>query len=346
MEIKDEEKKFEQRCEEVKDKVVRQNILLIYNKISTKKFSEYTIDISIPKNTSPKSKEDYEFHLIINLIKKTQILFSENINPISDGRNLLPIINTNKSKKVKLNFFSLDEIDINQIMKDLTQFLSENNFVNLYGYYYLGEEYSPKIIDNLKNIERIQCNRLDLINGSKIEISALCTISDDYFCLYEKEQNNTNYILVFYSSIKNLLSFNKTLDSIVTLNWKKKVRKKMDQDIYCVYTMKIQSEIDEDMDKVMDILIEKIRKIGYKMNIKEKKKGVLPDVDVEATENEIIRLESQLQNRDNILVYNKLIQSYEKLIEYYSAANDDKYIEYNNKMKELLSNQKYEKYIK
>ena len=96
----------------------------------------------------------------------------------------------------------------------------------------------------------------------------------------------------------------------------------------------------------MDILIEKIRKIGYKMNINEKKKGELPDVDVDGTESEIVRLESQLKNRDNILVFNKLIQNYEKLIEYYSAANDDKYIEYNKKMKDLLSNQKYEKYIK
>ena len=132
----------------------------------------------------------------------------------------------------------------------------------------------------------------------------------------------------------------------MTLNWKKKKTKKNEQIIYCVYTLQIKSEIDEDMDKVMDILIEKIRKIGFKMNINEKKKGELPNVDVEATENEIIRLESQLKNRDNILVYNKLIQNYEKMIEYYSAANDDKYLEYNNKMKDLLSNQKYEKYIK
>ena len=345
MELKDEETKFEQQCQEVKDKVVRQNILFTFNKTSTKKCSEYEINISIPKNNTSKSKEYYEFNLILNLTKKSIILFSFDLIPISDGRNLLPIINKNKNKKIKFNYFSLDEIDLEQIMKDLTEFLSGNNFLNLYGYYYLGEEYDPKIIDNLKNIERIQCNHLDIINGDLNEISSLCTISDDYFCLYEKEQNN-NYTLVFYSSIKNLLSFNKTLDSIVTLNWKKKKTKKKEQIIYCIYTLKIKSEIDEDMDQVMDILIEKIRKIGYKMNINEKKKGELPDVDVDGTESEIVRLESQLKNRDNILVFNKLIQNYEKLIEYYSAANDDKYIEYNKKMKDLLSNQKYEKYIK
>jgi len=345
MELKDEELKFEQKCQEIKDKVVRHNISFIFKKTSTKKCPEYDINISIPKNNCQKLKEYLEFILFINITKKSIFLFSLDINPISDGRNLLPIINTNKNKKIKLNYFSLDEIDLNQIMEDLNTFLNGNNFLNLYGYYYLGEEYDSKIIDNLKNIERIQCNHLDIINGNEIEISSLCTISDDYFCLYEKEQNN-NYILVFYSSIKNLLSFNKTSDSLVTLNWKKKKTKKKEQIVYCVYTLQIKSEIDEDMDKVMDILIEKIRKIGFKMNINEKKKGELPNIDVEATESEIIRLESQLKNRDNILVYNKLIQSYEKMIEYYSAANDDKYIEYNNKMKDLLSNEKYEKYIK
>ena len=113
-----------------------------------------------------------------------------------------------------------------------------------------------------------------------------------------------------------------------------------------IFINKKNSDIDEDMDKIMDILIEKIKKIGFKMNINEKKKGELPNIDVQKVESEIGRLESQLKNRENVLVFNKLLQNYEKIIEYYSAANDDKYVEYNNKMKELLTNEKYAKYIK
>ena len=344
MELKDEEKKFEEKCQEVQDKLMRQNILFIFNNTNSKKYSEYTINISIPKNDSPKSKEDYEFILYINLTRKKIILFSTNINPISDGRNLLPIINLNKNNRVKLNFISIDKLDLLQIIKDLNNFLEKKIFTNVYGYYYLGEEYDSKIIDNLKNIEIIQCNHLDIINGIMVEIPSITTISDDYFCLYEKEQNN--YKLIFYSCIKNLLKFNKTLDSIVTFNWRKKVAIKKDEYVFCLYSLRIKSEIDEDMDKVMDILIEKIKKIGFKMDINHRKTGELPNVDVEATENEINRLELQLKNRENILVFNKLIQNYEKMIEYYSALNDDKYIEYNNKMKDLLSNEKYDKYIK
>ncbi len=109
MELKDEEKKFEEKCQEVQDKLMRQNILFIFNKTNSKKYSEYTINISIPNNESPKSKEDYEFILYINLTRKKIILFSTNINPISDGRNLLPIINLNTSNRVKLNFISNKE---------------------------------------------------------------------------------------------------------------------------------------------------------------------------------------------------------------------------------------------
>ena len=344
MELTEEEKKFEEKCQNVQDKMMRQNILFIFNKTSTKKYSEYNINISIPNNKSQKQNEDYEFILSLNLTKKNILLFSKNINPISDGRNILPLITQNKNKKVKLNFHSLEEIDLFEIIKDLNQFLLEQKFLNLYGYYYLGEEYDSKVINMLQNIEKINCNHLDLINGEVIEIPSICTISDDNFCLYEKSQDN--YILIFYSNIKNLLSFNKTADSIVTLNWRKKVAIKKDEVIFCIYPLKIKSEQDEDMDKVMDILIEKIRKIGFKMNINEKKKGEIPNIDIEAVEGEIIRLESQLKNRENILVFNRLIQNYEKVIEYYSALNDDKYVEFNNKMKELLSNEKYAKYIK
>ena len=344
MELTQEEKKFEEKCQNIQDKMMRQNILFIFSKVLTKKYSEYNINISIPKNKSTKSKEDYEFILAINLTKKNILLFSKDINPISDGRNILPLINQNKDKNVKLNFFSFEEIDFLEIMNDLNHFLSEQKFINLYGYYYLGEEYDPKIIDSLQNIEKINCEHLDLINGSVVEISSLCTISDDYFCLYEKNQNN--YFLIFYSNIKNLLSFNKTEDSIVTLNWRKKVAIKKDESIFCIYPLKIRSDKDEEMDKVMDILIEKIRKIGFKMNINEKKKGEIPNLDIESIEGEIVRLESQLKNRENILVFNRLIQNYEKVIEYYSALNDDKYVEFNKKMKELLINEKYAKYIK
>ena len=71
MDLVSEEKKFEEKCQNIQDKMMRQNILFIFSKASDKKYSEYNINISIPTIESPKSKEDYEFILTINLHKKT-----------------------------------------------------------------------------------------------------------------------------------------------------------------------------------------------------------------------------------------------------------------------------------
>ena len=341
MNLKEEEKILERQCENVQNKIIKENILLVFSKTDSKKYSEYNIDISFT-NANPKLNKDYEFTLEINLNKKTMILFSKNINTISDGRDILPIIF--KYSTISCNYCSIDDINILNIITNLKKFIKYEKFSGLLSIFYIGEEYDKKLIDSLENIEKIQCYRSDTLNGRLMEIPSLCTISDENFCLFEKEQNKYN--LVFYSSIKNLLSFNKTIDSIVTLNWKKKVLTNEKEIKYCIFELKLKSNIDEDMDKIMDILIEKIKNIGFNMNINEKKQGVLPNINFEKIEGEIIRLESQLKNRENILVFNKLLECYEKIIEYYSAANNNKFREYNKKMKELLNNEKYSKYIK
>jgi hypothetical protein len=350
MNLKEEEASLEKLFENIKDKEAKENISFIYNKTNSKKYSEYQIEISFinnnfnnnNNNTKEKSYKYHEFILEINLTKKTIILFSKNINPISDGRDIIPLVT--RPTQITNNYISIDDTKISEIIKNLKNFLEIRKFSGLAGIFYVAEEYDPKIIENLENIEKIKCFHIEVINGKMMDIFSLCTISDENFCLYEKEQNKYN--LVFYSNLKNLLSFNKSIDSIVTLIWKKKFLTNNNENDYCSFELKIKSNNDEDMDRVMDILIAKIKNIGFKMNISEQKKGVLPNLDVEKMEGEINRLESQLKKKENILVFNKLLEKYEKIIEYYSAANDNKYIEYNNKMKDLLSNEKYSKYIK
>ena len=345
MNLKDEEKELEKKCELTQDKIIKDNILLIYNKINSKKISEYHINISFSSNNKQNQKEDYEFIFDINLTKKTMILFCKNINPISDGRDILPLI-SKKSTNMN-NFFSIEDINLLDIVNNIENFLSKNKFSDLEGNFYVGEEYNSKIINNLENLEKIECNHLDIINGKLSYIPSLIAISDENICLFEKEQNN--YCLVFYSHIKNLLSFKKSfndsLDSIITLYWKKKLSSQGNEIKFCNFELKIESNKNEDMEKVMDILIKKIKNIGFTMNISEAKKGTLPDLNVEKTEGEIKRLEAQLKNKDNILVFNKLLNGYEKIIEYYSAINDNKYTEYKEKMKELLGNEQYSKYL-
>ena len=48
MELTNEEKKFEEKCQNVQDKMMRQDILFIFSKTASKRYSEYNVNISIP----------------------------------------------------------------------------------------------------------------------------------------------------------------------------------------------------------------------------------------------------------------------------------------------------------
>lgn len=340
MSLNQKETILEEKCQISKNKYVKDNIFINLKKQKLKNYSQYQIDISIPKENK-RSMEYYDFILLINLVKNSIILFSLNINPISDGRDIFPIVT--KASKLACNYDLIEELNISDIIKNIIDFIKLENFSNLNGIFYLNELYDENIINNLKNIEKIKCIHMDMINGKQNDIISLCTISDEHFCLYEKDKEGLN--LVFYSNIKNLLAFKKNLN-VVTLNWKKKIVRKENEIKYISIELKIYSNIENDMGIIMDLLIDKLNKIGLQTKINEQKSGILPDLDVDKTEGEIFRLESQLNNKDNILVFNKLLEKYEQIIEYFSAANNSKYNEYNTKMKELLTNEKYAKYIK
>ena len=111
-------------------------------------------------------------------------------------------------------------------------------------------------------------------------------------------------------------------------------------------SLKIMSEIDNDMEDIMNLLIKKIENIGYRMNIYQKRNGNIPDIDIENTEENIKTHEDLLKSEEeNGKIIKELLELYEKAIEYYSAINDKKYIDYNNKIRRILKNEKYSKLI-
>ena len=277
-----------------------------------KKSYEYYIFLYIPSKEN--NNKNFELLLLINLLKNRIYLYSFNIVKISDGRDLLPFI-TNKLKNL-----------------------------SLIGRFYLGEEYNINIISNLKNIYAVNCYHRDLINGNYYDIPSLVTISDDYFCLYEYNTNNmkdnNKFTLVFYGNIKSIISFKKSLvGSIVNINFRKDMNGK---DL----SLKIMSDIDNDMENIMDLLIKKIENIGYRMNIYQKRNGNIPEINIQNTEENIKTYEDKLNTEEeNGKVIKELLELYEKAIEYYSAINDKRYMDYNNKIRRILKNEKYSKLI-
>jgi hypothetical protein len=153
-------------------------------------------------------------------------------------------------------------------------------------------------------------------------------------------KDNNKFTLVFYGNIKSIISFKKSLvGSIVNINFRKDMNGK---DL----NLKIMSDIDNDMENIMDLLIKKIENIGYRMNIYQKRKGNIPEINIQNTEENIKTYEDKLNTEEeNGKVIKELLELYEKAIEYYSAINDKRYIDYNNKIRSILTNEKYSKLI-
>lgn len=99
------------------------------------------------------------------------------------------------------------------------------------------------------------------------------------------------------------------------------------------------------MNSIIDLLIESMKHSGFKLDIEEKRYGEIPQVDIKSIEQQITTYELELQKNGNKELFNNLISAYEQAIVYYSAINDSQYVTYSSRVKELLKNEKYSKYL-
>lgn len=349
---------LENILKQLSEEIFKEEIILVYNKKSYKNklISEYQIDLLFPTNIE---EENYEFILEINLTDKKIHLFSKNLPFITDFRDLLPIISPCPNDILFLkerNFFDL--------VNDIQNFLEKVPEVNFsLGRFYLGEQYDLNIVNSIKDLIRIPCHRIDKIDGEDKEIFSLCCLSDEFLFLFEYNEiisnSNLNFdlnndlfdknnyynnkiLLIFYSSFRNLVSCKKTFDSNnISFIWKKI----FNQNKYKNIELIIKFDKEEDIDLINNYLGKKTKNFKTILDIQKYKKGEIPNVDIDKIKKDIYILEIQLENNDNVLVFNKLLSLYEKAVEYYSAVNDSKYLEYKNKVQELLSNEDYSKYL-
>ena len=256
-----------------------------------------------------------------------------------------------KDSKIKNDNFKKEDFNLKLIIDNLKIFI-ENLSNNLkdskkLGKFYLTEEYDIIFIKSLKYLTSIPCRHVEYIKGRKITTPSLCCIGDEMFCLYEYGSSSNKYLtndeykftLVFYSTFDSLIKFNKLLEgSAITSYWKKRTGKNY-------YYLKLESDIDKDMNKIIDILIEKMKQSGVKLDIVEKKYGEIPNINIKEIEQKISTLELELQKNGNKELFNDLLKTYEQAIVYYSAINDSQYVTYNARVKELLKNEKYSNYL-
>ena len=111
------------------------------------------------------------------------------------------------------------------------------------------------------------------------------------------------------------------------------------------FYLKLESDIDKDINTIENILIEKMKTLGAKLNIEDKKYGEIPKINIKEIEQKISEYELALQKSGNKELFNNLLGNYEQAIVYYSAINDKQYVTYSTRVKELLKNEKYAKYL-
>ena len=111
------------------------------------------------------------------------------------------------------------------------------------------------------------------------------------------------------------------------------------------FYLKLESDIDKDINLLIDNLIEKMKISGMKVDIIDKKYGEVPKIDIKEIEQKISKYELELQKNGTKELFNDLLKSYEQAIVFYSAINDKQYVTYSTRVKELLKNEKYAKYL-
>ena len=339
------QQKIDLEISKIKTDFSNENILIQSQKIKYSNNIDYQIDISFPNN---KNDEDYDFTLEINVNEEKIRLYSKTIPSLSDGRDILFFLNNinNSNNNSNENYFItsktfFSEFKITPIILSIKKLISSLNKIDTrFAKFYLDEQYDLNLINSLNYIKKYKLRKIEVINNRKIEVPILLTISDEYFCIYEPiYKNKTKLLLIFYSSLRTLISFKKSLyGNIITLFWITNVKN-------INHEIKLTSINDSVSNKIVDDLIEKIKKIGFKMDITKHKEGKLPEININKTLKEILQFETQMKLSENILIFNKLLSNYEKAVEYFSAINDKRYEMYTEKIKQLLSNEKYSKFI-
>ena len=332
---------------EIKEETKKEKISIALNKISSININEFQLNISIPDTSS---QEHLEFIVEFNLIYNKIHLYSLNIKELSDCRDLYPDLMQTLNDDFHKEKFELKTLvkNLKNFVQRLPNILKEKNTKNI-GKFYLSEEYDIILMKSLKNLIQIPCRRVEYIKGKKIKTPALCCISSDFFCLYEYGNASNKFLssdeykftLVFFSSIDALIKLQKLFEGpAISLFFKKNEVDKNSE-----FYLKLESDIDKDINKIENFLIEKMKISGVKLNIEEKKYGEVPKINIKEIEQNISKYELELQKSGNKELFNNLLGSYEQAIVYYSAINDKQYVTYSTRVKELLKNEKYSKYL-
>lgn len=337
--MEDFEKNLENQLNNLPTVIQPENILVTFTKIKISKLvNDYQIHITIPNDLE---KENYFFVLEITFSPIKLHLYVKNIFPYNDLRDLYPILCYSKTQKSLKNDLLTTELDVIETIKQLKDFPALLKSYQVPGLFYLNFEYNHDLIKSLfSNTLQTYVRNIEIIRGKIVENLALILISDEYFLMFDLSKlSDKKANLKFFGSLKCLISFKKSIvGNMVTVVFKSGNK---EGKVEVVFT----SNKNDELDLIMDTLIEKIKKFGFRMDIYQKKQGQLPKINIEKVEKDIIKYEAKVLGSGGKNDYKNLLNNFELAIEYYSAVNNPKYKTYNEKMQMFIKDERFQKFL-
>ena len=285
---------------------------IIKKKLIEENNEYYVLELLFPEEITQKNME-IKFLLMVNKEhphKEPQLYcITVFCHPhLCDGRNLLKNVINCEWEKTKIPL----ETIVNKIPRFIIKYNEYKYDESIVGNYVLGQYYKITFLKSLPIYFYL------ISNENKI-----LTISDISLCEYEIDNNMGYCKLSFFIDIKYITEVkSKKNKNIIIIKYKNPLNNK-----------KTQIEINtSDYETIKAILDGKIK-------IYQKKSGKLPDIDINKVEKEIEEKEKEIKgNNINIEKSLYLMSLYQKAVEYYSAVNNQKFIDITHKIHQLLIN--------
>ncbi len=225
---------------------------------------------------------------------------------------------------------------INKLPKFLNIFDQEtqNKLLSTYGIYYINS-FIYNINDFLCN-SIIQCFHIEICiqtNNGLIFEPRFLVVTDNYIIILHSidEKNQSLCVISFYSEIQNIEKISKTIIDDIELNEKSCMKFIWEPGaINTLYNVIAVSQLK--INNLIDCIMEKRNSLKYRF-----------DLFYSNSINNVVQLEKIISIKEKILekekdeiIFQSIIELYQKIIEIYTVQNDDGYQKYMDKLHQLI----------
>ncbi|KAL4446066.1 hypothetical protein ABPG74_011058 [Tetrahymena malaccensis] len=210
-----------------------------------------------------------------------------------------------------------------EFVKELIKYKTDATYLQRIGRYYIGQNYKYEDIRQFQALNRVPCVQFEDNFFQKLHVR-IVGITDAHFLVFDAEDAEKKILkLIFWSDLQSLVEIKRRKDEPTKLSFKwKNFNKQSGQPPFYEQTFQItepEQVIQQILKKIQKFQRIKIWSNSY-MNFGnqwDSKKQV-----IEQLTQKVYKYEEEIKYKFNIENVQKLIDSYNEMIEHYSSVND------------------------